>query len=214
MNILQQGELVGFGSFQIPALKNEQKTVPLQPPQKPFIVLRPAGNGIVQPGVQVGNGAFRQVLGHFLIIINENDGNHRTGADVFIPHLIELCQVTEIQHTQPVSGGAEQGSVQPEPAASKGNILGRFVLSGSQKIQGNVRNHIGDFFIYRVLQGAAELRKAVVLPDNAAVFHADHNRRKRTVPFGNALQGVRFGLNILPQHPAAVLTIHQIVAKG
>ena len=214
VNILQQGELVGFGSFQIPALKNEQKTVPLQPPQKPFIVLRPAGNGIVQPGVQVGNGAFRQVLGHFFVIINEDDGNYRAGADVFVPHLVELCQVTEIQHTQPVSGGAQQSAVQPVPAASKGNILGRFVLSGCQKNQRNTRDQIGNLLIHRILQGTAELRKAVVFPDNAAVFHADHHRRKGTVSFGNALQRVRFGLNILPQHSAAVLPVHQIIAKG
>ena len=129
VDVLQQGEFVCLCPVQIPFFKDEQESVPLQPTQQAPVVLRPLCNGLIQTCIELGNGTFRQVLGHFLIVIDQNNGNHRAGADVFIPHLVHLRQIAEVQHPKAASGPPQDASVYPVAAALQSHILGSLVFS-------------------------------------------------------------------------------------
>ena len=98
VDILQQGEFMIHCILQIPLFKHEQESVPFQLSQKPLVRLRPEGDGIVELGIESRDGAFREVAGQLLIVIHHDDGHHRAGADVFVPHLIQLRQVVEVDN--------------------------------------------------------------------------------------------------------------------
>ena len=85
MDVLQQGEFILNGMVQVPLFKDEQEAAAFQLAEQSTVALGPFCDGIVELGIQGRNTAFRQILDQFLIIINEDDGNHRTGTDIFIP---------------------------------------------------------------------------------------------------------------------------------
>ena len=89
-DLLQEVELVFNGHLQIPYLEHEEEAVSLQPPEHTVIVLGAAGDHLVELCVQGGDGALRQVLGELVIIVHQDNGHHRPGADVLVPHLVQL----------------------------------------------------------------------------------------------------------------------------
>ena len=191
MNALQQGELVLGGPGQIPFFKNEQEAVALQLPQKAVIPVGPLGNGIAQLGVQGGDGAFGEILGQLLIVVHQNDGNHGTGADILVPHLIEQRQITEIQNPEGAAVGVvgpEHGAVDPVAAILDGDIVGGLGLSGGEPVGGQAGNgFIQSALLQAVGQGTDGIKFRVV-PDDVAVLQPDHQG-------GEGISSLAHGLN-------------------
>ena len=78
MDAFQQGELLRHSPFQITLFKHKQIAVSFQLAQKALEPLRPGSDFIAQFGIHAGNGTFRQILGEFLVIVDEDNGHHRT----------------------------------------------------------------------------------------------------------------------------------------
>ena len=191
MDALQQGELVGNRLLQIPFFKKKQVAVSLQLSQQAAKAFRPGRDGIAQLCIQTGNGRFRQVLGQFLIIIDQNDGHHRTGTDIFIPDLIKLRQIHKVQHTQqqaPAVLCTDGRSVNTIPAAVQRHILGTFRLSGSQTFRGKLRQNFLQLLLHHGIGIAGQFTEAVICPDDAAVTQTHQHRRQRAFSFGSRFQ--------------------------
>ena len=213
VNVFQQGKLVLLRPFQVPLLENEQETVALQPAKQAAVALRPPGDGFVQLGVQRGNGAFRQVFGQFLIIVDENDGDHRPGADILVPHLIQLRQVGKIQHAQhgaPVVLRPDGGSVYPVTAVAQNRVMGAFCFSGGEPVQGEVGQHLLQPQLGHGVGVPRQLAEAVVAPDDVSVPQTNHHRRQGRFPAAGGFQGIGSGLDILLNFPFPTCPVQNV----
>ena len=200
MDAFQQRELIFNGLFQIPFFKNEQVSVSLQFSQQAAETVCPCGNGIAQFGIHAGNGTFRQILRQFLIVVNENQRHHRTGADIFIPDLIQFRQIHKIQHRQhgaPVVLCPDGGTVNPVTAAAEGHILRTLGLAGCQPFGGKVRKDFIQLLFHHGIGITGQFTEPVIGPDNAAVSQTNQHRRQRTFALGSRFQGIGSFLNIL-----------------
>ena len=138
MDFFQQGELFLSRPFQILFFKHQQEAVALQPTKQAMVGFCPGGDDLIDPGVQVGNATFCQVFNKLLVVVHQNDADHRAGSDIFVPYQIQLCQIAEIQHTQRRSFRVicpESCAVYPIAAAGNGDIVGILRLAGSQPVQ-------------------------------------------------------------------------------
>ena len=139
MHGFQQREFTLHRPVQVPLFKDKQEAVALQPAQKPVVFLGPLGDGIVELGIQCGNGALRQILGQFLKVVNKDNAHHRAGADILVPNLVQLCQVAQIQHAHHkaiVFPGVDGNAVDPVAALVHRNIVGAFILTGGKPVGG------------------------------------------------------------------------------
>ena len=213
VNVLQQRELIFLRPFQIPLLENKQETVALQPAEQSAVALRPPGDGLVELGVQGGNGAFRQVFGQFFIVVDENDGHHRPGADILVPHLIQLRQVGKIQHAQhgaPVVLRPDGGAVYPVAAVSQNRVVGAFRFSCGEPVQGEVRQHLLQPKLGHGVGVPRQLAETVVAPDDVPIPQADHHRRQWRFPAAGGLQGIGGGLDILLNFPLPACPVQNV----
>ena len=209
----QQGKLIVHRPLQIPLLENKQEAVALQLAKQTAVALRPLGNGLVQPGVHGGNGAFRQVLGQFLVVVNENDGNYRTGADIFVPNLVQLRQIAEIQgsqHGTPVVLRPDGGAVDPIAPIAQGSIPRAFGFAGFQPVQRKVRKHLFQLLLHHGIGIARQLAEPVVGPDNDPVPQPDKHRGQGALPLGGSLQGIGNRLDIPLNLSIPAIPVHDV----
>ena len=182
VDILQNGELILNRPFQVPFFKDKQVTVSLQPTEQAVIFLCPLGDSIVDFGVQGGHRALAEILGDLLVIVNEDNRHHGTGTDILIPHLIQLCQIREVQHAYPgLTGilGLKHSAVNPVALTAQLYIVGILCLAGNQPFCIKARQKIGDIAFFHHIIQAGQCHKPVIGIDNAAVCKAHRHHRKR-----------------------------------
>ena len=213
MDGFQQGKLIVHRPLQIPLFKNKQEPVTLQLAEQTAVALCPLGNGLVQPGVHGGNGAFRQVLGQLLVVIDQNNGYHRPGADIFVPDLVQLRQIAEIQspqHGTPVVLRPDGGAVDPIAPVAQGRIPRAFGFAGFQPVQREVRQHLLQLLLHHGVGIARQLAEPVVGPDNDPVPQPDKHRGQGALPLGGSLQGVGNRLDIPLDLPIPAIPVHDV----
>ena len=181
---LQHGEFLLHGLPQVPLFKDKQKPVLFQPTEKPVIPLRPLGDGVVNPGGEAGDGAFRQVLGQLVIVVHQDDGNHRAGADVLVPHLVKLREIREIQHPQPgllrvVACGDH--AVNPVPPLLQGHVVGVLRLAGQEPVGIEAGEDVPDGLLLEGVPVAGDLVEGLVAVDNLLIRQANHRHGEGTV---------------------------------
>ena len=213
MDLLQQRELILGGPLQIPLLKDEQEPVALKLAQQSVVTVSPLGDGVAQLGVQRGDGVFRQVLGQLLIVVDEDDGYHRPGADIFIPDLVKLRQIAEIQHPQHSALAVlspDSSAVDPIAAGAQRHILGALGFAGSQPVRAEAGKNLIQILLHHGIGIPCQLAEAVVGPDNAAVSQPGQYRRQRAFPLAGGLHGVGSILNILLNLTVSPAAVHDI----
>ena len=93
----QQGEFALRDAEQVLCLKNEQEAVAFQPSQQASDVLRPAADAAVEGGVQIGDRRVVEVVGQLVVVVDQNDGNHRPGAEIFVSGVQKLGGIHPLQ---------------------------------------------------------------------------------------------------------------------
>ena len=202
--------------LQVPLFKDEQETVALQLAQQTAVPFRPLGNGVVQAGIEGGNGAFCQIFGQFFVVINQNDGDHRTGADIFVPDLVQFCQIAEVQRAQhgaPAVLCPDGGAVDPVAPVTQRRVFGAFGFSGFQPVQGKVRQDFFQLLLHHGVGIAGQLAEAVVGPDDHPVAQPDEHRGQGAFSLRGGFQGVGDGLDITLNLPVPAVAVHHIQQK-
>ena len=213
VDAFQQGKLAVHCPLQVPLFKNEQEAVSFQLPQQPVVALRPLGDGVVELGIHIGNGAFRQVFCQFLIVVNEDNGDHRAGADILVPNLVQLRQVTEIQHPQhgaPAVLRPDGSAVDPVTPGAEEGILWAFGLAGFQPVQRKLRQNLLQLLLHHRVRVAGQFTEPMIGPDNHIVPHPNEYRGQGAFPLGGGLHRIGHGLDIALQLPAPAVSVHHI----
>ena len=213
MDLLQQRELILGSPLQIPLLEDEQEPVALELAQQSVVAVGPFGNGVTQLGVQGGDGVLRQVLGQLLIVVNEDDGYHRPGADIFVPNLVQFRQIAEIQdpqHGALAVLGPDGSAVDPIAARAQRHILGALGFSGGQPVRAEAGKDLIQILLHHGIGIPRQLAEAVIGPDDAAVSQPGQHRRQRALPPAGGLQGVGSILNILLNLTVPPAAVHDI----
>ena len=205
---------MGDGVLQIPFFKHEQEAVLFQPPQQAAVRLRPAGDDLVELGVQGGDGALGQILGQLLVVVHHDDGHHRAGADVFVAHLVQLGQIVQIDHAH--QGGARlllhRRAEQAVAAAGQLQLLGALGAARDQPVHADAGEHILQLVIDGGEGQPRQLRESGVAPDHVLIPQLHQHRREGACALAGALQGIGGALQILPDAPVAgplVTQMHQ-----
>ena len=199
MDGFQQGKLVLNGVGQIPLFKDKQKPAALQLPQQTAVALCPFGDGVVELGVHGGDTAFAEVADQLLIVVNEDNGHHRTGTDILVPHLVQLCQVAEVHHPQHGAAavlGPDHRAVDPVAAILDGGIVGTFGFAGSQPIRGEVGKYLPQLMLHHGIGNAGQAAETVICPNNAPVCQPNHHRGEGIGTLADGLHRFREGAQI------------------
>ena len=215
MHLLQNGEFVGDGIVQIPLLEDQQVAVALHAAQESVVALRPGGDGLVEAGVEVGGGGLGEVFGQFLKVVDEDDGNNGSGADILVPDQVQVRQVREVQCRQHgLAGvvGPDGGAEDAVAAAVDAHIAGVLPLAGNQPVHLEFGHQVGDLLLVELVPEAAEIHKAVVGPDQRAVAHAHQGHGEGRLAAVGVAQGVGGGLDEGLQLPAPLELAVLVVA--
>ena len=80
-------------------------------------------------------------------------------------------------------------------AGAEGNIMGVFVLSGSQPVDGKAGEQLGDLLLVHPLFKAGDIGETFVGPDHSSVGQAQQHHGKRTFTTAGSLETVGGGLD-------------------
>ena len=178
---LKQGEFALRDPVKLLALKDEQEAVALQLPQKAADLPGPCADALIQGRVEIGDFGVRQVVGQLVEIVDQNDGNDRAGADVFIPRLQKLRTVHPDQlGRRGFSCLRLRGEAQTaEAPISNLHIVRGLLLAGFDPIQPKLRDHGSNALPDSRFHGAQHSLKLAVMPENLSVLQTDQGRRPR-----------------------------------
>ena len=216
VDIFKQRELILYRPCQIPLFKDKQETVPLQTAQQSVIFVRPLSDGIAQLGVQCRNAVFRQILCQLLIVVHQNDGNHRTGAHILITNLIKIGQITEIknaQHHTVVIISAGDGTIDTITTVSDGDIVGRFCFLIQKPVRLEAGQNIVEVLFAHQIGKTGDVYELIIDPYNTAVAQTDDGGGKRAFAAADRFQRVGGILNKAKQLAASHLPEQKIGCK-
>ena len=211
VDILQDAELVGHDLIHIPLLEDEEEAALVQLAQQAVVAFGPFGDRVVEPGIEAGDRALGQVLGHLIVVIHQHDADHGTGADIFVTDLIQFRKIAEVQDAEqraPVILGTDQGAVDPVTAAVQGHIVARLIMAGGEPFGGEAGEDILQLMVHHGLADTGEPAEALIGPDDAAVAQAHQHRGEGALALAHALQGIGHALDILAQLLVPVVLGH------
>ena len=102
---LQQGEFALTIGGEMLFLKDEQVAVSVIPADQAVGGSDPLGDLPFNAGAHLSAAAVSGVADEFLIVVNGDDGNHRTGG------VVAVAEVAQVGHIQPVGGGHIAGMI-------------------------------------------------------------------------------------------------------
>ena len=214
MHILQHGEFVLHCIIQVPLFKHQQITVTLHLTQQTVINLCPGGDGIIDICVHGGNRAVRQVHGQLFIVIHQNDGHDGTGTDVFIPHLVHLRHIAEVNHAHHHTGmllRMYQSAIDPIAAGTEFHIVRIFALAVGQPFHADAGQKLVNGLFRQSLFHAGQGHETIAGPNHAVITQTDHSHGQRAFgAIGGKIRGFKSLLNEGVDLPVAALAGYHI----
>ncbi|MPM91375.1 hypothetical protein SDC9_138503 [bioreactor metagenome] len=180
--------------LQVPLLEQEEIAVPVVPAEHPLGLVRPVHQTLVDFTEHGRAGILIDVLHEVLIVVHQEDGQHRSAGIVGLP------KVGVLRNVHPIGGGqktacavlaarAHHMAEYHAPPLSHGN-LGRAAAFPLQQPSGvKIRHRQIQLGVKQMLPPTDEAQKAFVAPDDLPGFGAKDNhgqgRVYRCVPNGS-----------------------------
>ena len=205
----EQGELVLRHARQLLRLKQQQEAVALQPPQKPAVFIRPLADAGVDLRVQTGDRRVGQVVGQLVIVVHQDDGEHRTRADVLVAHLKQLRQILQIDHAHndarlgvPLGQNRARDA---EAAVAVAQLAGHRVLAGQEPLHRKAGQNFVDPLRREGVAHTCQLREGLVVPNQLLLVELYERNGEGNIAVGGAAHHFVGRADVLRQRVTAAL---------